>query len=466
MSLLDEKTLPKTYTYCNWGSGYSMTNEFPPPVLGNISIPLVPNAPDMAGMWEVIEVFGRLTGRKIEGGDEKEQEKEQEQEEDQETEEEHTAGWPLENPHVGFVQRIEQAGNRVVITSSAPRKVIHDMVCDGSVANGVDDVSGMDLKTHIKATAEYIHDEKHGGMHVMRPVTPRLGRITCRMQFKRWREGDKLILQYGLFTIHMRRVVDRVKNTAAGDKNACSVETSLDEQTSSLPPRVNTYPHWGCGYSNRDEFPPLSLGSINVPLVPEAPDMRGIWKIVEIFGRVMNNKISDHEEGWPLKHPPRDVLQRIEQAGNRVVITTAMETTAAGGSGSSSSVDHPPHRVIHDMICDGSIEGCADDVSGRDHVTHIRATGKFIADERGKVHVLSPIFNHVDINIPGIDVERWIEGDRLVWQYGFHKLYLERVVEGGEKEEKEEEENTEGVDASSGGAGGDDDNKLGQKRKR
>ena len=255
----------------------------------------------------------------------------------------------------------------------------------------------------------------------MRPVTAHLSRITRRIKVKRWREGEKLVWQYGFYTMHMERVED----TEDGAADKISMESNLDETT--LPPIAHTYPNWGYGYNVTNEFPPLSLGSISVPLVPEAPDIRGMWKIVEIVGRVFNNEIGDDEEGWPLKHPPRDMLQRIEQAGNRVVITT-------GGC-------LPPHRIIHDMICDGTIENCADDVSGKDHVSRIRATGKFIADDRGKVHVLCPTFNKADIAIPGMEVERWLEGDRLVWKYGFDLVYLERVVSDDSTGQKRKQEN-------------------------
>lgn len=400
---------PKAHTYSNWGKGYSSSNEFPPLVLESVNVPIVSTAPDMAGTWKVTEVFGSVTGRKIEG-------EEDEDEDETDDTEEHTAGWPLDHPHVGFTQRIEQAGNRVVITTAAPRNVIHDMVCDGSIENGVFDVSGIDLKTHIQATAEYVNDQKHGNMHVMRPVTTHLKRITRRFTVKRWREGAKLIWKYGFYVMHMERVEGDGKNV----NSSGSMESSVDDINS--VPKKHTYDNYGCGYpiTPTSEFPPLALGHFKLPLVPEAPDIRGLWKIVKIENRVLHKESTGKQEGWPIKHPPRELWQRIEQAGNRVVITT-------GGT-------IPPHRVIHDMICDESIEGCADDVSGKDQVTRIRATGKFIEDDRGKVHVLMPMFNNVDVNIPGVEVERWLEGNQLVWKYGLYQMYCEQFVEGEGKD--------------------------------
>lgn len=399
---LNEHTYPLTHTYPNWGHGYreADSDEFPPPVLAGVTTAIVEAAPDIAGIWKVTEVFGRISGRMLED--------EESHSQSEEDEEEHTVGWPIEHPHVGFTQRIELAGSRTVITTTGSHKVIHDMICDATVENGVYDVSGRDHKTVVKATAEYIHDRKRGKVHVMRPVTSRLKRISRLMTVERWREGDKMLWKYGLCTMHL----ERVDGVSSDISDTCAdAHTSLEEGTI---PKAHTYPYWGHGYSMSKGFPLPSLGPIcHLPIVSQAPDIAGVWKIVDVETRVGKRKLEDDDEGWPMKHPPRDLLQKIEQAGSRVAITT-------GGA-------EPPHRVIHDMICDGSIEGCADDVNGRDHVTHIRATGKFIEDKRGKVHVLCPMFTHVDRPIPGMEVERWREGDRLIWKYGLYRMSCERV---------------------------------------
>lgn len=40
---------------------------------------------------------------------------------------------------MGHVERIEQAGNRICITTGG---LVHDMYCDGTLENGVDDIAG------------------------------------------------------------------------------------------------------------------------------------------------------------------------------------------------------------------------------------------------------------------------------------------------------------------------------------
>jgi hypothetical protein len=104
--------------------------EMPDPVLANCTEPLVAGAPDLRGTWRAIDV--RVNGV--------------------------TA--PKELPMWSHVERIEQAGNRICITSSG---VIHDMYCDGTLENGVNDVAH-DYVTPISVAAAYEND-----VHVLRP---------------------------------------------------------------------------------------------------------------------------------------------------------------------------------------------------------------------------------------------------------------------------------------------------------
>lgn len=60
-------------------------------------------------------------------------------------------------PHV---ERIEQADNRICITSSG---VIHDMYCDGTLENGVNDVAH-DCVMPIRVASTY-----ENKVHVLRP---------------------------------------------------------------------------------------------------------------------------------------------------------------------------------------------------------------------------------------------------------------------------------------------------------
>lgn len=76
----------------------------PPPVLAGCTEPLAPGVPDMRGLWRsfALEVNGQ----------------------------------PVADP--GHVERVEQCGDRVVITAGG---VIHDMRTDGSLERGVNDIS-------------------------------------------------------------------------------------------------------------------------------------------------------------------------------------------------------------------------------------------------------------------------------------------------------------------------------------
>ena len=81
--------IPKAFTPgCGW-------TEFPMPVLAHCTEPLAPNAVDMRGLWLA------YTGA------------------------------------IGHVERIEQCGNRTVVTSSG---IIHDFRTDGTLRNGSRDI--------------------------------------------------------------------------------------------------------------------------------------------------------------------------------------------------------------------------------------------------------------------------------------------------------------------------------------
>jgi hypothetical protein len=109
--------------------GYGET--FPAPVLSDCTEPLVEGAPDLRGLWRVVEV--------------------------------HTGGEVVaDHPALGHVQRIEQCADRLVVTAGG---IIHDMRCDGTVERGVNDVAEFDKQTPITVVATY-----ESGVHVLRPV--------------------------------------------------------------------------------------------------------------------------------------------------------------------------------------------------------------------------------------------------------------------------------------------------------
>jgi hypothetical protein len=100
-------------------------------VLAGCTEPLVEGAPDLRGWWEVTDVVAN--------------------------------GAPApDHPMVGVCQRIEQCGDRVVVTGGG---VVHDMRADGTEAAGVNDVAEFDYTTPITVVATF-----EDGVHVLRPV--------------------------------------------------------------------------------------------------------------------------------------------------------------------------------------------------------------------------------------------------------------------------------------------------------
>jgi hypothetical protein len=147
--------IPVTHTPPGGWSG-----EFPEPVLAGCTDPIVDGAPDMRGMWEVVEV--QVDGAQIH-----------------------------EHRILGAIQRIEQCGDRVTITAGG---IIHDMRCDGTAEHGVNDVAEFDKQTPITVVATF-----EDGVHVLRPVG-------LPIEVKRWRDGDALMWQYVGFTCRLLRI--------------------------------------------------------------------------------------------------------------------------------------------------------------------------------------------------------------------------------------------------------------------
>jgi hypothetical protein len=136
--------------------------EMPPPVLADCTDPLVAHAPDLRGTWRVIEA--ETDGTAL----------------------------PTDHPVWSHFERIEQAGDRVVVTGGG---VVHDMVVDGTIENGLDDVMVHDFTTQLVVAASY-----EDGVLVMRP------RDLPGVEVKRWRDGHHLMWSYHtLFTTRMER---------------------------------------------------------------------------------------------------------------------------------------------------------------------------------------------------------------------------------------------------------------------
>jgi len=114
--------------------------------------PLSPGVPDLRGVWEVYE--GRMKGH---------------------------------------VERIEQAGNRICITTGG---LVHDMYCDGTLENGVDDIAGFEGgRIRVAATFD-------DGVHKLRPWGKWVVAVTRRL------EGDELRWRYGPFRNKLRRLTE------------------------------------------------------------------------------------------------------------------------------------------------------------------------------------------------------------------------------------------------------------------
>jgi hypothetical protein len=139
-----------------------------------------------------------------------------------------------------------------------------------------------------------------------------------------------------------------------------------------------------------DAMPPPILAGCHDPLASDAPELHGTWRVVMLT--------DDDGNELPADHPVWTHTERIEQAGDRVVIT-------AGG-------------IVHDMYADGSDERGVNDVMALDFATPIVVAASF---EAGTL-ILRPQ------GLPGVEIRRWRDGDRLMWRY--HSAFtaaMERV---------------------------------------
>ncbi|HWA64957.1 MAG TPA: hypothetical protein VG899_01135 [Mycobacteriales bacterium] len=150
--------IPKAFTPPGGWHG-----EMPPPILAGCDEPIAAGLPDLRGLWRVVSVTD-------------------------------DAGVELTtNPIEGYVERIEQAGNRVVITSAG---IIHDMYTDGTYDNGVNDVMQADFTTRISVAASF-----EDSVLVLRP------KGLDGVEIRRWRDGEQLRWRYfTFFTAALERI--------------------------------------------------------------------------------------------------------------------------------------------------------------------------------------------------------------------------------------------------------------------
>lgn len=136
--------------------------DWPSPFLSGCTEPRPPGAPDLGGYWRAVEI--EVDGESV-----------------------------ADHRTLGLVTRIEQAGNRLIVTAGG---VVHDMRCDGTLENGVNDVAEFDKATEIRVAASF-----EDGVHVLRPEG-------MPIEVRRWRDGDQLVWEYLGFTARMDRIAD------------------------------------------------------------------------------------------------------------------------------------------------------------------------------------------------------------------------------------------------------------------
>jgi len=134
-------------------------NVWPARTLDGCREPLAAGVPDLRGVWECYE--GRMRGH---------------------------------------VERVEQAGNRITITTGG---LVHDMFCDGTLDNGVDDVAGIGGR-HIRVAAIF-----EDGVHKLRPFGKRIVAVTRRL------DGDEMVWRYGPTRNRLRRLTEPPLDHAA-----------------------------------------------------------------------------------------------------------------------------------------------------------------------------------------------------------------------------------------------------------
>jgi hypothetical protein len=138
-------------------------------------------------------------------------------------------------------------------------------------------------------------------------------------------------------------------------------------------------------------MPPPILADCTEPLAPGAPDLRGTWKAVRVEG----------EDGTPLpEHALNNHVERVEQCGNRVVITS--------------------EGVIHDMRADGTLANGVNDVAATRFDQRIRVAAVF-NEGRLDLHPFG-----VDASRPPLVTREVVNGE-MIWKYGPFKVTMVRI---------------------------------------
>jgi len=141
----------------------------------------------------------------------------------------------------------------------------------------------------------------------------------------------------------------------------------------------------------RDEMPPPILAGCTEPLHPNAPDLRGLWQAVLV-----------ESEGTVLaEHPLNRHIERVEQCGNRVVVTS--------------------EGVIHDMRADGTLDNGVNDVAAANKQDQRIRVAAVFKEGRLDLHPFG-----IDPGRPPL-VTREIVGGQMIWYYGPFKVTMRRI---------------------------------------
>jgi hypothetical protein len=137
------------------------------------------------------------------------------------------------------------------------------------------------------------------------------------------------------------------------------------------------------------EMPPPVLAACTEPLASDAPDLRGLWRAYRV----------EREGAVLADHPLNDHVERIEQCGNRVVVTS--------------------EPVIHDMRVDGTLENGVNDVAAA-NFTPIRVAAVF-QDGRLDLYPFG-----IDPARPPLVTRQLVDGE-LVWVYAGTRVTMRKV---------------------------------------
>ena len=161
-------------------------------------------------------------------------------------------------------------------------------------------------------------------------------------------------------------------NVLAGDGstiNYCELPVLDGQGKNAIDiPKGNTP---GCGYSH---FPMLILAECTEPLVEGAGDLRGLWQAVE--GRVGH-------------------VERIEQCGSRVVVTTA--------------------GIIHDLGPNSTGGVTSNDTEGS--VTFMIGEREYCPRTTAGIEWHQGVLGFRVFGWGPVVVKRYLEGEQLVWEY-------------------------------------------------